>query len=512
LKTLHCWPALPIIVQYGGSSYLDLPSPEDDDNIITALMQSSRVSSINLTVTRSLLEKLSAISEPFLELEELALLTEGNIQLTLPSTFRWGPGLRTLHSTRITFPSFPHLLSPCHELVDLQLHEIPSAGYFSPEAIANVLSSMTQLQSLTLHLLFFTRRRSHLTLPPPPGERFLLPALTRLKYRGTSKYLDSFVARVDAPHLKDIDITLFSQPTMDASQLSRFIERMDIQTSPSQADINTSEHAISMSFSDFSASTCLRLQIPCEQLDWQLSCMAQVCNQISAFLCRANDLAINTTQPSSGRDDVDGDLWLELVRSFGGTRNLLVAGELATDILCALRPAEGEHRTDTTVLPILRNLHVQKPLPMAGEFWDASQSFIMQGLSGRPIRLKLPCSLCDTSFTQPQSLKSHLMSRHTCRTVCSYCDFECEPRQERLFRKHLESKHFEVARNDSLISERIGHGYAFEHHRLVNRHTSLYAPDIVKESSQPHSPIASEPSKIAIDTSDDDPVDLTYFT
>jgi hypothetical protein len=71
LKTLDCWPALPIIVQYGGSPNLDPPAPEDDDNIIAALKQSDRVSSINLTVTRSLLEKLSAISEPFSELEEL---------------------------------------------------------------------------------------------------------------------------------------------------------------------------------------------------------------------------------------------------------------------------------------------------------------------------------------------------------------------------------------------------------------------------------------------------------
>jgi hypothetical protein len=346
------------------------PSPEDDDNIIGALRQSSRVSSINLTVTRSLLEKLSAISEPFLELEELALLYEDNVQLTVPSNFRWGPGLRTLHSTRIPFPSFPQLLSPCHDLVDIQLHEIPRAGYFPPEAIANALSGMTQLRSLTLHLLSFPRRRSYLTLSPPPGERNLLPALTRFKYRGTSKYLDNFVARIDAPHLEDIDVTFFSQPTMDALQLGRFIERVEIQTSLSQVDLETSEHAVFISLSNSSASTHLRLQIPCERPDWQLSCMAQVCNQISPIPMPYQRFIINTTQPSSGRDDVDRDQWLELVRTFGDAKDLLVAGELATVILCALRPAEGgEHSTDTTVLPTLRNLHVKKPLPMSGLFW-----------------------------------------------------------------------------------------------------------------------------------------------
>ena len=94
LKTLECWPPLPLVVNYGGSPKLDPPSPKDDVNIIAALKQSGRVSSISLTVTSSLLEKLSAISEPFSELEELALMSQDNVLLTLPSTFRWGPLLR----------------------------------------------------------------------------------------------------------------------------------------------------------------------------------------------------------------------------------------------------------------------------------------------------------------------------------------------------------------------------------------------------------------------------------
>ena len=71
LKTLDCFPALPIVVQYGGSSDLIPPPPEDDDNIIAALQQSGRVSSVSLIITNSLHEKLSAISEPLSELEEI---------------------------------------------------------------------------------------------------------------------------------------------------------------------------------------------------------------------------------------------------------------------------------------------------------------------------------------------------------------------------------------------------------------------------------------------------------
>ena len=240
LKTLDCWPALPISVQYGGTSDLVPPSPDDDDNIIAALQQSGRVSSISLTVTSSLLEKLFAISQPFTELEEFVLFSQDNLQLSFPSSFHLGPRLRTVHLIRIAIPSFPRLLSPSQFLVDIQLHEIPIAGYFPPDAFANALSGTTQIRSLSLHFLSLPSRRNYLRLPPPSGERVVLPALTCLKYRGTSKYLDSFVARIDAPHLSEITITFFYQPTMDASQLGQFIERTEIHTSLIQADVKTS--------------------------------------------------------------------------------------------------------------------------------------------------------------------------------------------------------------------------------------------------------------------------------
>src|SRR6266702_4449252 len=309
LKTLECWPALPLVVNYGGSPILNPPAPEDEENIMTALRQSDRVTSISLAVTNSLLENLATISEPFSELEELVLLSRDNVQLTLPSAFRWGARLRTLHSTRIAVPALQQLLSSSTGLVDLQLHEIPNVGYFSPDAFANALSEMTHLQTLSLHFLSLPPRRNYLGLPPQLGERVVLPALTCLKYRGTSKYLDSLVARIDAPRLGEIEITFFSQPTMDASQLDRFIERIEMQTSLSQADVQTSAHIISISFTNSSTSTPLQLQISCKQLDWQLSSMAQVCDQFSPFLSCVKNLSINTTKLSSGQGDVEGEQW-----------------------------------------------------------------------------------------------------------------------------------------------------------------------------------------------------------
>ena len=299
MKTLDYWPSFPLVVDYGGYPELNSPSPEDEKNIVAALKRTEHVRSISLTVTSSLVEKLStiALSQPFSELEDLVLLSRDILKLTLPTSFRWGSRLRTLHFTRIPIPTLPQLLSPPTSLVDLQLHDIPKLGHFCPEAFANALSGATHLETLSLHFFSLPPCRNHLSLSlSGVSERIVLSTLTSLKYRGTSKFLDSFVARIDAPRLEYIDITLSNQPTMDASQLGQFLERTGMHISLLQADAEISPHAISISFTNSSTSTPLRLKIPCEVLGWQLSSMAQVCNQCSPFLFRFNSLVINTSR------------------------------------------------------------------------------------------------------------------------------------------------------------------------------------------------------------------------
>jgi hypothetical protein len=506
LKALDYWPPFPLVVNYGGSPVLNPPAAEDEENIMAALRRSDRVGSISLTITNSLRENLSTISEPFSELEELILLSRYDVQRTLPSKFRWGPRLRTLHSTGIAFTSFPQLLSPSTGLVDLQLHEIPNIGYFSPDAFANALSEVTQLRTLSLHFLSLPPRRNHLSLPPQPEERVVLPALTCFKYRGTCKYLDSFVAGIDAPSLRNVNITLFSQPTMGASQLGRFIERVEMQTSLSQAEIKTSVHAISISFNNSSTSTPLQLQISCKQLDWQLSSTAQILNHFSHFLSFVETIGINTTEPPSGLEVIGDEQWPELIRTFNSAKDFRVAGIHVKDILHALRLADGGHTADMFVLPTLRNLHLQAPMPIVGPLWDATWSFMAsRQLSGSPVNVYVVsflCHICHTKFTEAQKLETHIVGMHAYRIVCSYCnDFEWSMGGDHLFREHLESKHPEV---DALISKPFLTPSHLD--SLVNRHSSLRAPDVVA----PATAVTAPRSKwLGILTADEIPADDT---
>ena len=165
----------------------------------------------------------------FFELEDLVLLSRYSVQLIQPRVFRWGSRLRRLHLTGITFPALLQHLSSSRDLVGIQLHDISDHICFPPEALAKALSGMTPAP-ITFTPFPSPPAENYLSLPLPPKTRIALPALTCLEYRGTSKYLDSLVTRIDAPYLRDIGITFFSQPTIEASQLGKFIERIDMPT------------------------------------------------------------------------------------------------------------------------------------------------------------------------------------------------------------------------------------------------------------------------------------------
>ena len=492
-ETLDLWPAFPIIVQYGGSLIIDPPAPEDEYNALVALKQSDRVCSISLTITDSLLAKLFTLEKPFSELKELDLLSPDNVQLTLPSIFQWGPRLRSLHLTRIAIPLLSQQLSSSTDLVDIQLYEIPTAGYMAPDAFANALSGMTHLRSLSLYFLSPPASSDHLDLPSPSGGYVVLPALTSLKYRGTSGYLDSLVARIDAPRLEDVDVTFFFEHALHVSRLGLFTKRIEMQRSVSQADIVSSQSTISIRFTQPDAPTSTRfgLRISCQWLDLQLHFMRQILSHFPHLLDRVQNLGVNTTERSSGEDSVGGEHWLGLIRAFGCAKDFRVAGEHVSDVLCALHPEDGEAE-NPTVLPALRDLRVlRKPMSMPGPSWDAVQSlYVSRWGSGRPVHVhaaQYSCSICDASFKEQRVLNSHLKAAHACKIVCLYCrDFEwSQLRNDRQFREHVESHH----PNFPQIPDHFSPSYACEY-------LTAETPQVEQRRSQPPEQHVSDTSSL----------------
>ena len=314
-KSLDCWPALPIVVQYGGLPALSPPSPEDEENIVAALKQSDRVVSISLTVTNSLLEMLSLIEGAYSELQDLVLLScRDGVLLTMPNAFRWGQRLRRLHSTGVTFPALLQLLSSSPNLIELQLHEIFFPWQFSPNMLTKALSKLSQLQSLSLHFRAITFHNSSLPRYLPQClESIFLPVLTRLQYQGSMEYLEDTVTRIDAPCLKDIEITFFDYLIVAHSRLREFFDWIESYMSHFGAHILSSQPTISISITQPGALTCLKFQVLCKPSRVQTSSMAQIC-----LFNDEGNLRITTTRPSGRMNKSYSRELLEFLSKFKG--------------------------------------------------------------------------------------------------------------------------------------------------------------------------------------------------
>jgi hypothetical protein len=375
LESLDLWPTLPIVVQYGGSQELD---PGDEDNIMAALKRFDRVSSISLTVTSSLLERLSTIEKTFWWLEDLVLQSQVGVWLTLPSTFRWGPRLRRLHLTRISFPSLPWLLLSSKKLVDVQLHDYAcEAFWFSQGVLAYALSGMSELRTLLLDFRP-TTSFEFIDAPTQPVERFFIPTLTCLKYRGISKYLDTLMARIDAPRLTGIEVTFFGEAMFVLSSIRNSIR---MQKSYQQADILFSERSVSISLTQ-PTPMYLKFQVFCESFSQQLLSITAICSQISTSLSCVNELRVKVMRQPSRQDDPEQ--WLRLIRSFRGIKWCNVTGN-SPDFVLALCCWKSDQRREA-VLPALQKLYISQPGPRHEPLREAVVTFMTsRQLSGHPI-------------------------------------------------------------------------------------------------------------------------------
>jgi hypothetical protein len=139
-----------------------------------------------------------------------------------------------------------------------------------------------------------------------------------------------------------------------------------VQTPLNREIVQISTYAIIVTFLDQSVAMLLQLRITCEQLDWKLSLLTQICNHFPPFLFHVENLFIRSTQPTHCMwDGVASEQWTEHIRAFGGAKDLHITGVHVTDILGALRPAQGpadgSHAAET-LFPALHNLHLEEDM------------------------------------------------------------------------------------------------------------------------------------------------------
>ena len=357
---LDIWPALPLIIK--SNSYC---SKRGADNLVAALKCSDRVCEIDLMIswTSYFGIILVAMQQPFPELTHLNFWWIGDDEtLIVPDSFLGGfaPRLQYLRLHDTPFPGLPKLLSSATHLVYLDLLDIPHSGYFSPDAMAAALSTLTSLQYFWL--LFEspescpdleTRRLPSLT-------RSVLPALTWFRFKGVSEYLEDLVIDIDAPQLNNLYIAFFNDSVFDTPELTQFISRTPMSSALENARIALQARTASISFRpQIHGQVELEVSIFCEGLDWQLSSLEQVCTSSLLFLPTLGDLYINeyTSSEPDWKENIGNGPWLELLRPFTAMKNLYLSEKIALRIGPALQE-HVEGRT-TELLPTLENIFLQ---------------------------------------------------------------------------------------------------------------------------------------------------------
>ena len=355
---LDIWPALPLIVEVSE----DEPIRSVDD-IVAGLERTSRVRQIDITNV-AISDLLVAMQQPFPEMTYIRLWPTDDEVPVVPDSFLGGsaPRLKYITWSSIPCPGSPKLLLSATHLDSLHLHDIPHSGYFSPDAMVTVLSTLTSLSYLWLSFQSPRSCPDPASRRPPPLTRYVLPGFKLLRFRGVSEYLEDLVACIEAPHLYVLDITFFYDIDFDTPQFMQFISRTPMSREPEKAQITLWDY--SARFSSFSSRYIgreFKIEISCKRLDWQLSSLGQVCTPFLHLLSMLEDLSFSMEsrlQPDRKDDSEDG-LWLELLQPFPTVKNLHLSEKVAPLFVPALQELV-EGRT-TEVLPILQNIFLRGP-------------------------------------------------------------------------------------------------------------------------------------------------------
>ena len=364
--TVDIWPALPLVIQD-----LGYDTGSMDNTIAFELLERSdlvrRISQIHLRNVLSWeLEDISeAMKVPFPELTHLVLHHHDDDRtkpaLPLSDSLLGGsaPRLRFLDLEGIPYPGLPKLLLSATHLTHLHLSHIPDFGYFPSEAMAACLSTLTSLERLFLEF------RSPQPLPDqesqcsPPSIRTSLSVLDYFTFRGGGEYLEVLMARIDAPRLRDLDITFFNDVVFVTPQFTRFISHTPTMEAFDEATVTLEGRTASVELS--SAYARLNVSIYCRELDWQLSFLEQVCTSSLPPLSTLQDLYMMSGRPlpQDFKDNIDYAQWLELLHSFSAVKNLYLSEELAPFVVPALQDLIGVRTTE--VFPTLKNIFLEEP-------------------------------------------------------------------------------------------------------------------------------------------------------
>ncbi|KAI9512948.1 hypothetical protein F5148DRAFT_559847 [Russula earlei] len=273
-------PPLPLIIDYTDKDRE--ATAEDDESLLIALQHRSRVSRIRLL--RPIRKLIMAIDEEFPMLEYLSIKPsiKHDTSLILPKTLQ-APHLRHLILYNFTFPIGSSFLTTIPALVTLSLNDIIPSDFLPLDVFLRQLSLIPQLEMLGIRFRSPIPRHdiqsqlSHL----PIMTYVTLPNLRSLLFKGTSAYLEAFLAQITAPVLEMLQIVFFNQLIFSIPRLLHFLRATENLRFRS-ARIKFSAKGVDMRVEprEGTRACTFHMHVICQRLDWQVGSASQIFNTL----------------------------------------------------------------------------------------------------------------------------------------------------------------------------------------------------------------------------------------
>ncbi|KAH8978776.1 hypothetical protein EDB92DRAFT_1956025 [Lactarius akahatsu] len=335
---LDYWLPLPIIIDYREDGCVS-QTPQDGDDIVAALSRHDRMSRVQILAAASLLEKLS---------------TPETVP-PLPGKFLGGsaPRLQSLTLSGFPLPALPSVLPSATDLVSLRLFHIPDTSCVKPDVMVTWLSALTRLEWLVISFSLATlsgERRG-----PPPLTRVVLPALTRLNFRGDGEYLNDFVSQIDTPLLDHLGATFFNwYGGLELPHLSDFILRTG-GGNPSEATIHSIGSTVFVTLYQLGAEAA----IFADNFGWAsrvgsllLARLAERLYIDADYVWHGHTMEGNENSP---------DLWLNVLLPFKSVVNLYVSDSVAPGLAKGAWLKMWPYVSVEELLPALRMIRFETP-------------------------------------------------------------------------------------------------------------------------------------------------------
>ncbi|KAI0289095.1 hypothetical protein BC826DRAFT_1162011 [Russula brevipes] len=369
-------PPLPLIINLMDAARE--ASAEDQKAILLVLQLRDRVRRIGLSMpVANLLKPIAAMDGQYPVLDRLFIWPPGeaNPGLTLPTNFQ-APRLRMLSLSYITLPMRHGPLATTAGLVSLELWKLPQLAYFHRGDLVASLSSMPQLESLSIGFKsprFIIDSEGQL-LQTTNGTHVALPSLRVFYFQGVGAYLEGLLALVSAPLLKTLRISLFNQLPFPFPHLSKFINTIEnLRFSFAWLFFRRKTVILTTCLHEGDKAARFDVAIGCTRLELQVPTVMQILNCLMPRLSVVKRLALSHEKHdvSSGwHSEANRTRWRELLRPFSGVKVLHVAGGLIRQVSRSLEFEDGE--PPPQLLPELKKLIYYKE----GDPSDAFTSFI----------------------------------------------------------------------------------------------------------------------------------------